>query len=224
MPRVSLLCPTRGRPENMRRFVESAQETADHPVEVVFYVDDDDPASAEVAIELGADFKVGPRIVLSEMWNRCFKLAEGDVLGHMGDDIIFRTPHWDTMVCAEFDNCPDRILFVHGRDGYHDANFGTHGFIHRRWVETVGYFCPPYFSSDWNDAWLNDVANLLGRRRFLADVYTEHMHYVFGKAAHDATYSEREARGAADHVYQLYQDKAGERAADADKLRAVIGG
>ena len=43
-------------------------------------------------------------------------------------------------------------------------NFLTHGFLHRNWVETVGYFVPPYFSSDFNDTWLNEVADMIGRK------------------------------------------------------------
>ena len=40
---ISLLTPTRGRPSNMQRFVESAYETATLVTpEVIFYVDEDD--------------------------------------------------------------------------------------------------------------------------------------------------------------------------------------
>jgi glycosyltransferase involved in cell wall biosynthesis len=225
---ISILCPTRGRPDNIRRLVASAVETAaDQRFEFVFYVDDDDPASVETLAEYHDTYDrvtciTGERVVLSQMWNVCFAHARGDVLMHCGDDIVFRSPGWDRMVLDAFDGQPDRILFVHGRDGVHDANFGTHGFIHRRWVETVGYFVPPYFSSDWNDTWLNDVANMLGRRRFLPDLYTEHMHPVVGKAEWDLTHQERMARHTRDNVDVLYASLAQERAEDAEKLGAVM--
>ena len=121
-----------------------------------------------------------------------------------------------------FDGYPDRIVFVHGRDGIHDASFGTHGFIHRRWVDTVGYFVPPYFSSDYNDTWLNEVANALGRRVYLPGLYTEHMHPVAGKAPWDATYHERMERHTRDGVDALYVSKRHERLADVERLRAVL--
>lgn len=215
----------------MERLCQSVLDTAFDDVEVIFYIDDDDVASMDQAEALRLEFPtlaivsvVGPRIVLSECWNVCAAAANGEILFHCGDDIVFRTEGWDVMVTGAFDLSDDKILFVHGRDGFHDERFGTHGFIHRRWVDTVGYFVPPYFSSDWNDAWLNDVANVLGRRVFLPDVYTEHLHPDFGKAELDLTHRERIERGAADQVQALYEstEMYTNRHLDEEKLRAVM--
>jgi hypothetical protein len=225
---ISLLVPTRGRPANVKRFLDSAAETAGGEWEAVFYVDADDPTLTETCEAItgrqNTCVVVGERIVLSAMWNKCADRAWGDILGHMGDDIVFSSPDWVPMVEAQFDSSDDKILFVHGRDGCHDARFGTHGFVHRKWMETLDYFVPPLFSSDWNDQWLNDLANALDRRVFLPGLYTRHMHYVFGLADRDATYAEREQRGAQDNVMQLYRDTAHLREQDIAKLRAVIDG
>ena len=50
------------------------------------------------------------------------------------------------------------------------------------------------------------------------------MHYVFGKAERDATYAEREERGARDNVMALYYSEAcqKQRAEDVEKLQIVI--
>lgn len=188
------------------------------------YVDDDDDSY---------DFKLplvryvrGPRIVLSEMWNKCYEMSVGDVLGHMGDDIVFASPGWDTIILNKFREYPDRIAFVHGDDcsDVHKANFGTHGFIHRNWAETVGYFVPPYFSSDYNDTWLNDVANALNRRAYIDEVKTDHRHYIFGKSEKDSTYEERIARHNNDKVDELYHSNEmwEKRMDDVHKLRKFI--
>lgn len=221
---ISILCPTRNRTEAMRRLVRSARETAANPTELefIFYVDDDDDASAAVADELGATAVRGPRIVLSEMWNRCWDEATNDVAMHCGDDIIFRTPQWDLHVLYAFERHPDRLVLVHGRDGYQDANLATHSFIHRRWVEVLGYFVPPYFSSDYNDTWLTEIADAVGRRVYLPDVYTEHMHPVIGKGTWDKTHQERLARHQRDNVEQLYRDLLPKRLNDIAKLTAAI--
>jgi glycosyl transferase/beta-hydroxylase protein BlmF len=221
---ISLLVPTRGRPHNMERFYDSAHSTATRgEFEIIFYIDDDDQPSIDKAAELpNVVSAIGPRIVLSECWNRCAEVSLGTILFHGGDDIVFQTDGWDDMVEGTFADSEDKILFVHGRDGYHDARFGTHGFIHRRWMDALNYFVPPLFSSDFNDAWLNDLANALDRRVYLPDLFTEHRHYVFGKAPHDDTYKEREARGAADNVLAIYAATADQRAADVEKLRAVM--
>jgi hypothetical protein len=219
---ISVLVPTRGRPANVARLLESAQETAETEVEFIFYVDEDDASSHDVIDRHGATRLVGPRVVLSETWNRCWERATHDVAMQCGDDIVFRTYGWDARVLAEFERFPDRIVFVHGEDGIQGDRIGTHGFLHRNWVTTVGYFVPPYFSSDYNDLWLSEVADALGRRVFLPNVYTEHMHPVAGKAQLDATHQERLARHQRDDVARIYRDTAELRVGDVEKLRAFV--
>jgi hypothetical protein len=224
---ISLLCPTRGRPDNVRRMLDSVLVLADGPVEVVFYVDDDDQPTIDLMVELANDSYpivpvIGPRILMSEMWNRCAEHATYDILGLSDDDVVYRTNNWDTLIMDAFSQYPDNIVMVHGRDGIHDALFGTHPFIHRKWMETTGYYAPPYFSSDFNDTWLNDVANMLNRRHYIEALYTEHMHPVAGKAEWDNTYRERMNRHGRDNCDAIYQVKHDERVADAEKLGKVI--
>lgn len=219
---ISVLVPTRGRPDNVRRLASSVRETATTNVELIFYVDEDDVQSFDAVQAVGDQVIWGPRVVLSEMWNRCAELAYHEVMMHCGDDIIFRTPAWDRHVVDEFERFDDRVVFVHGEDGIQHGAIGTHGFLHRRWVDAVGYFVPPYFSSDYNDLWLTEVADALGRRVYLPNVYTEHMHPVAGKAPLDATHQERLVRHQQDNVDQLYRDLADRRADDVTKLRRVI--
>jgi glycosyltransferase involved in cell wall biosynthesis len=222
---ISVLLPTRNRPANLRRLLDSAVETADGEVQFVVYVDDDDPTrdeTCEILAQHAATRVDGPRVVLSEMWNRCWDEARFDVAMQCGDDIVFRTDGWDSRVLDEFDKFPDRIVFVHGDDGFQGEKIGTHGFLHRRWVQTVGYFVPPYFSSDYNDLWVSEVADALGRRRYLPDVMTEHMHPVAGKGTWDQTHQERLVRHQRDNVDQLYRSLHNERVSDVEKLKAAI--
>jgi hypothetical protein len=221
---ISILCPTRNRVDSMRRLVHSARTTASNPVELefIFYVDEDDDASAAVADELNTTAVRGPRIVLSKMWNKCWDEATRDVAMHCGDDIVFRSPNWDLHVLHAFERFPDRIALVHGRDGYQDATLATHGFLHRRWIETLGYFVPPYFSSDYNDLWLTEIADAVGRRVYIPEIYTEHMHPVIGKGVWDQTHQERLERHQRDNVGQLYNDLRAQRLDDVAKLTSVI--
>lgn len=223
--KISLLLPTRKRPDNIVRLHTSVQETADNPseIELIIAIDDDDTSYDELMENGLANttfFKV-PRQVLSKYWNDCYERASGDILMHCGDDIVFRTKSWDTIVKNTFDEYPDKIVFVFGDDGHWKDTFGTHGFIHRKWAETVGYFVPPYFSSDYNDTWLNDVARAIGRHRYI-DIYTEHMHPAFNKASWDENHQERLARHQQDNVGLLYEMKFAERETDAEKLRKVM--
>lgn len=219
---ISILCPTRNRPGNVRRLIESARDTADGPLEFVFYADDDAPLPPDITSQDGVVTITGPRIMMSAMWNACWDRASGEIAMMGADDIAFRTPGWDTTVLAEFTKYPDRIVLVHGQDGIQGPDLGTHSFLHRRWVETVGYFTAPYFSRDFADTWINDLAIRIGRRVYLPEMYIEHLHPVVGKAPWDETHQERVIRGEHDDVDGIWARTGDERAGDAAKLQAVM--
>ena len=219
---ISLLLPTRKRPDFLARMVTSARRTAAHILDIICYIDEDDLDSIRTAIDFNLHRVIGPRITLSDTWNRCLYRARGDIIMMCADDMIFRTPGWDQMIKKEFASSPDKILMVHGDDwGYGRDHFGVFPTVHRYWIETLGYFMPPGFVGDFPDAWLNDVANALGRRRFLPYV-TEHMHHLLGKASYDDTYRERKAKEESDPPQSLYDRRLPERLADIEKLRKVM--
>lgn len=221
---ISLLVPTRGRPNEFYRMATSALETATHVsrVEIVTYLDDDDPDVYCYQPVNGNFYHVRPRILLSETWNYCYERAKGPIYMHCGDDIVFRTPGWDTVVRRTFAESEDKLILVHGDDCSPNTDaLATHGFLHRRWIEAVGYFLPPLFSSDWNDVWLTEVADMVGRRVKIP-IVTEHMHYAFGKAEYDQTYQEREIRGSEDGVVELFKRTVADRQRDAALLRKAM--
>jgi hypothetical protein len=218
---ISVLCPTRKRPNNMQSLVSSAMKTAEsiNNIEFVFYIDRDDGMSQKKIEELyreqtaaavsGKDFPkikhvVGERIILSQMWNECLKVSSGSIFMHCGDDILFRSDNWDSLVIDAFDEYDDKIVLVYGNDGLQNEGLSTHGFVHRKWVDAVGYICPPYFSCDWNDRWLFDVAKHLRRTKWIPEVFTEHLHPDSGKSELDETHRERIDRGKRDNVSSLY--------------------
>ena len=225
---ISLLAPSRGRPEQLEEMWASARATSVGEVELCLYLDDDQADAYQPGLErMAAPYHVrygdeNQRLVLSECWNAAYEDACGDILMHAADDIRFRSQGWDAAVAAEFERFPDEIAFVYGRDGYQDENLGTHGFLSRRWVESVGYFVPPYFSSDYNDLWLHDVAGRIGRRVYVPEVFIEHLHPDAGKGEWDRTHLERLERHKRDNPGSLYRDLEGHRAADAEKLLAVM--
>lgn len=226
----SLLTPTRNRPEGVRRLIQSVCDTADSPVEFVFYVDDDAPYEPHVLkapqkfnSKVTVKSVVGPRITLSDTWNKCADLASGDIFMQCDDDVAFRSQGWDTKIRAAIEAYKDRLLVVWGRDGVHPPpNCATQLFVHRRWTEILGYFTPPYFSSDWSDTWIYDLGVKIGRTKFLDDVYTEHLHPIAGKAEWDQTYLDRLSRHTRDNVEQIFKNREPERAADALKLKAAM--
>tara|TARA_R110001592_G_scaffold54783_2_gene167816 strand:+ start:4649 stop:5344 length:696 start_codon:yes stop_codon:yes gene_type:complete len=225
--KISLLCPTRKRPTFMKELWESAQLNAHfkQDIELIFYIDSDDTESIEMCKSLGTNVHA---IIdergdgnLSVMWNRCYERASADIVMHCGDDIRFRTVNWDKIVIDEFDKYNDKIVLIYGTDGIRKDDLATHSFLHKNWVETVGYFLPPYFSSDMNDYWLTTVARNI-KRLIKVNIYTEHLHPAVGKHELDITHQERIERGARDNVRSLYNSKENERDMDCKKLLKFI--
>lgn len=227
-PTISLICPTRGRPAAFAEMIRSASDTAADPdaVEVVGYVDDDDEMLDDYRVSgyaLRTGLVVGGRCTLSDAWNHAAEPSSGDLLMLAADDLRFRTPRWDRIVAAAAAELSDGIGVLYGRDGHADRRMATHPFVTRRWVDIVGRFTAPYFCADYVDLWLHDVAVRVDRLVFLSDVLVEHMHPSFGKGVWDETHTDRLARARAADLPAMWDSLEPERAAEADKLAAVIG-
>jgi hypothetical protein len=204
----------------------SAYNTAKDHVEVVARFDEDDTESAKSAQDIGAKVIVGPRYrAITHMWNECFDACSGDIVMQANDDIVFTTPGWDEMVEKAFEEVPDKILLVHGNDVFgHGDKFGPHALVHRKWVTALGYFIAPYFCSDFGDAWLVELSERVGRRRYVPfDI--EHRHFSYGfDEMNDETTKERLQRHREDDPDSIYYspEKIAERQQDAEKLAKLM--
>lgn len=206
----------------------SALQTASSPnnIEFVVYIDEDDASFRDYPLPSCFIYVRGPRKAMGDYWNIAYRAASSraSIFMQGGDDVLFRTPGWDQVVRRAFAACPDGILFAHGDDGWeHHAKFGPLGFVSRQWIDLLGYFTYPQFTSDFCDAWLNECANAVGRRLALPFV-TEHLHFEFGKAPLDQTYRDRYARHWKDDNEGRWERTKGARKADAEKLRAAMDG
>jgi glycosyltransferase involved in cell wall biosynthesis len=222
---ISLLLPSRKRPQIFSRMVKSVKDTATNPVEIVARFDEDDTESAKSAEQDGAIVIVGPRIrKITALWNECFDLCTGDICAQWNDDCVTITPGWDVMVEKAFAEVPDKIMCLYGRDVFgHGDRFGPHSFVSRRWIETLGFFIYPYYESDFGDTGLVELGDRIGRRRCIPfDI--EHWHYSYGMCEPDENTLERLARHAENDPDSLYYgpEKTAERERDAKRLAAVM--
>lgn len=220
---ISILVPTRKRPAMFARFVNSVLTTADNPDQIEFIASISDDDSSYDGEHYPPQVKItrGPRKILSLCYE--WEKGEGPIYFLGGDDLIFHTKGWDTKVLATFDQYPDKIVLVHGDDGdpNKDKTNATHSFIHRQWIDVLGRYLPPYFSGDFTDTWLSDIANGVGRRVKI-DIYTEHVHPAFGKREQDDTDKEKWKKHFEDNMPQKYIDTLPERLADIEKLKSYL--
>lgn len=226
---ISILVPTRKRPQRLKEMIDSALLTtfSKDAIEILAYVTYDDSSYDGLIQELEdlyplLRFYRGPRVVFSALWNKLVPHALGNIFMLCADDVLFRTPDWNVVVENAFDDFPDKILCAYGDDvGPNGKHFATLPFVSRKWVETIGYFTPDGYSADFCDSHVQDVADMIGRKRLLP-IVTEHAHWIWGKAEKDETYRENIVRNERDNNAKLYTERLWERKRDAEKLWEVM--
>lgn len=133
------MCASRGRPDKLKRMIESVRSTS--KADVAVYLDDDDSSSDDG----GADFSMtGPRIGPCRAANKLLELNQGyDVYGWGVDDCEFVTDGWDKWTLdrsKEFVNGIGAMspLTIDGEPNRMDFPFLTSYWI-KRWRSFVPY-------------------------------------------------------------------------------------
>lgn len=130
--RYSLLIPTRDRPKQLARFIDSVYRTTTHKknIEILFAVDDDDTVSQGYVNDLISQYKPHMSMALytrtrSDMLNDDYynwlgKKATGDLMWILADDLEIVQYKWDEMVWQEIVNFtfkyPDKIFCISIKD------------------------------------------------------------------------------------------------------------
>jgi hypothetical protein len=215
--KIGIFCPTRKRVNSLVRLMNSIAMSAKNPKRVSFhlYVDSDDTetlqfieqAKAESPLEIFAVVEPPNTRPLSDTYNILFEDSKIDVMMQFGDDTIMRTQDWDVLIDEAFQKYDDRLILAYGHDGIHNEGFAPHYALHRNWIETLGYASPPYFTADWSDAWMFEIAKTIKRNIFIPELMIEHMHWTQGKSPVDETTMLGEARRHNDGNEQLFRSE-----------------
>ena len=224
---ISILTPTRKRPDGIKEYLSALYNNCDNPqnIEHWFYVDNDDIESKTVLDDSkikypNINYIFDRKRTASTMLNELFKKCIGDIIFMSADDIIMRTPKWDTIVIEEMEQHKDKIVLLYGDDGY-NPNFGTHFFLHRTISNIIGYISPPYFEANYIDTWWNEIFDNIDRK-IKIPIYTEHMHYATGKRDADQTMIEKDRRLSTHYVFSKWYYTLEQRRMDAKKLLDYI--
>lgn len=157
-PLVSVLLPTRGRPELLRRSVMSLLDLASTPgrVEILVAVDEDDDATLEMVGELPVHaFEFEPKGYprLHEYVNELARQALGDWLLLWNDDAMMRTAGWDDVIANQ-----EHFAVLKPFDNHPGEHLNTFPIVPKAWVDRVGHFS----LHRANDTWWQEVGARLG--------------------------------------------------------------
>lgn len=182
---IAVICPSRGRPKNIARLVDSWRLTEATAVLFVC-VDDDDPTLDAYRALSGFELVVGPPKRFAAWVNEMGpQLAERfDIVGLFGDDNVCRTMHWDRRATEAMQPCG----VVWCNDMFQKERLATAPFVDAALVRHLGYMAPPGVEHLYVDDMWMAVGDRLGTLRYLPSVVIEHAHPYACKASWDDVY------------------------------------
>lgn len=181
---IRVLCATRARAARCAEMLESFFDTrGSDRTQIYCYVDREDPQVREyepLFRTYGIDCQFGPRHTMPDVINAgCWKF-EADAYAEVNDDHIYRTKDWDLKLFA--------ALMDGGLAYGKTQNLPSAVMISADCVRALGWMLPPYFQHQFLDNALVDLYGGAGMLHHVPEVWIEHCHPDFGKAAHDDTY------------------------------------
>lgn len=184
---ISLIHPSRGRPQKARQVASEWIESAGVEVEYIISLDTKDPL-------LNHYRKSFNRIMINnndsvvEATNRAATLCTGDILIYLSDD--FKCfPDWGKVIEQEFKKYSGPALIkVDDCLQPFGVRVLTIPIMNRQCYEALGYFWHPGYKSMFVDEHLYWRTKKLGFLKFAPHIKFEHCHVSVGKAENDETY------------------------------------
>lgn len=162
---VSLVIPSRGRPDLLRQSVDAALASSFlSSTRIVVGLDSDtnDKIDANLLWSSKTIVSVEDREdSLGAKYNRCQRAHEADLYVLGSDDVAMVTPGWDEQLEKTAKVFPDQIGVVYFADM--PGVFQAGQAVTHRLVELMGYLCQPYTPFWWHDTWLHEIAAMIGR-------------------------------------------------------------
>lgn len=163
---IALLCPTKARPQQCKRMIESAIATSECRLEIYLDIEKTYPTSA--IYDLPQHKRVtyylaesAPGMPTAHKWNmlaeEAMKSADNKLFMLAADDMVFSTPLWDTALIESYNSLENKTHVYALRDSRSDD--GTpHPICTREYIAAMGYFVPPIFLHWFIDTWTVDIA------------------------------------------------------------------
>lgn len=194
---ISILLPSRNRPRNISRFIDSFYQNSRGEIEFLFYIDDDDDVSIKELEYQKEEYKdlvnirwlVGKRQAISNTYNELYKLIDNpDIILITGDDVTADTSGWDLLVNEAFSKYKDRLVLVGGSDLFNESLFTTFC-LSNEWINTIGFVMPEGYW-DYGDTYQYDLAARIARIEKINAIF-QHFHPSAKKAEIDSTMREK---------------------------------
>lgn len=194
---LTLIVPSKGRPDNARRLIGAVDKTATDGLikRLVFAIDvaeeqaDEYYAAVPLAVSdwvtvqrvYAVPQRMGP--VLNAL--AVEYAADSTHVSFMGDDHLPRTLHWDTKLISALGTWPG---VAYGNDLVQGEKLPTACVISSDIVAALGYMCPPPLEHLYLDDFWKMLGQSVGNLAYCPDVLIEHLHPTAGTAGWDDSY------------------------------------
>ena len=193
MKNLLSICPSRGRPTQLRTMIKSFEATKSPGTDLVVYLNVDDPKLPEYEEVLaGREFVVGRRLYLVEAINRMWRACpDYPFYQVVNDDHVYITTQWDTklidIIRARGKGwgiaCPNDLLtnwtlWKHPSAEVISANI----------PRALGYFIWPKIRHIGTDTVLGRLGMGIDRMWRDESIIIEHRHWSIGKSLLDENY------------------------------------
>lgn len=193
---MTIVIPTRGRPENLKRVIQAWYETgAFGHADMLVAIDADDPRYPEyLDLIIKQDADAIDFLTFQTWWPMVTKLnvaaryaAESHrVVGFAGDDHVPRTDGWANSYLATLRRSMTGI--VYGNDLHRGIHLPTQWAMTSDIITGLGRMVPARVHHLFCDRSILDLGRATQCIVYLPTVVIEHMHYRAGKAEKDIGY------------------------------------
>lgn len=175
---IALICPTRGRPIQFKKMLESAFRTAADPKNfwVYYYISENDPTYEyyprleRTSCFRGPDW---PTVMCSNYMASHENMDNKDLLMIAADDMVFTTPCWDTALLDHY-NALEKKQHVYAFQDSRDADGTPHPIATKEFVAALGYLSCPIFMHWYIDYWMVEIAKANGCFTHMRDYLLVH--------------------------------------------------
>jgi hypothetical protein len=186
--KISLVHPSRGRPDKSFNNAQTWLKEAGAPCELVVSLDHDDPKLSEYKSLYGGTVLVNPNRSVVDATNRAAVASRGDILLYLSDDFECY-PDWGQDVIMEFQKYKGPTL-IKVDDCLQPFGVAvlTIPIMNRALYERLGYFWHPAYKSMFVDEDLYWTCKNNGWLKKAPHLKFPHNHVSVGKADNDETY------------------------------------
>jgi hypothetical protein len=163
---ISLICPSKGRPDKLKRMWESALATAKYPDKLYLHFGIHKEEQSQYMPLKGGSAQMyhvqdwTTVYSLNLLCEAAMKQADAMLFMVIGDDTIFTTPLWDEALMNEYAKSPTGIHVYSLRDSRGDGS--PHPIATRGYIDALGYLATPIFMHWFIDTWMVEIAHSNG--------------------------------------------------------------